>query len=124
MTKQVHRDLGGNLIRGLVAGAEVFWSVASKAMAFVRRPAATWQLRTRSLALGQRTRIMGILNVTPDSFSDGGVFYEKNAAIERGLEMLAAGADLIDVGGESTRPGARSLKIGRASCRERVCLYV
>lgn len=49
---------------------------------------------------------MGILNVTPDSFSDGGLFFDAGAAVERGLALLAAGADLVDVGGESTRPGA------------------
>jgi dihydropteroate synthase len=78
-------------------------------MAFVRRPTGTWQLRTRPLALGRRTLIMGVLNVTPDSFSDGGAFYEKNAAIEHALEMLEQGADIIDIGGESTRPGAPEL---------------
>ena len=78
-------------------------------MAFVRRPLSTWQLRTRSLALGQRTLIMGVLNVTPDSFSDGGMFRDKNAAIEHALAMLEAGADIIDIGGESTRPGAQEL---------------
>lgn len=56
--------------------------------------------------LGQRTQVMGILNVTPDSFSDGGRYPDVDAAVEAGLEMLAAGADLVDVGGESTRPGA------------------
>ena len=50
---------------------------------------------------------MGILNVTPDSFSDGGEFLLREAAVRRGLELMAAGADLIDVGGESTRPGAQ-----------------
>lgn len=49
---------------------------------------------------------MGILNVTPDSFSDGGIFFDRNIAIERGLRMVEEGADIIDVGGESTRPGA------------------
>ncbi|HKO10504.1 MAG TPA: dihydropteroate synthase [Acidobacteriaceae bacterium] len=87
-------------------------------MAFVRRPTRTWQLRTRSLALGQRTLIMGILNVTPDSFSDGGAFCEKNAAIEHALAMLEQGADIIDIGGESTRPGAQELS--PAEERERV----
>ncbi len=53
-----------------------------------------------------RTIVMGILNVTPDSFADGGRYIESVAAIERGLEMLSEGADIIDVGGESTRPGA------------------
>jgi dihydropteroate synthase len=53
-----------------------------------------------------RCRVMGVVNVTPDSFSDGGLWLDANAAIEHGLELVAAGADIIDVGGESTRPGA------------------
>jgi dihydropteroate synthase len=57
-----------------------------------------------SLDLGTRTHVMGILNVTPDSFSDGGHFFERNRAIEQGLRMAADGADIIDIGGESTRP--------------------
>lgn len=77
-------------------------------MAFVRRPAHTWQLRTRSLTLGERTLIMGVLNVTPDSFSDGGAFFHPDAAVAHALSMLDQGADLIDIGGESTRPGAHS----------------
>ncbi len=55
---------------------------------------------------GQRSYIMGILNVTPDSFSDGGQYYDVEKAVSRAQEMAAAGADIIDVGGESTRPGA------------------
>lgn len=81
------------------------------AMAFVPRSAFTWHLRTRSLALGGRTLIMGILNVTPDSFSDGGEFFGQQAAVEHALAMLEAGADIIDVGGESTRPGAQELSL-------------
>ena len=54
----------------------------------------------------QRPLVMGILNVTPDSFSDGGQWFERDQAVARGLEMIAEGADLIDVGGESTRPHA------------------
>jgi dihydropteroate synthase len=53
-----------------------------------------------------RCRVMGVLNVTPDSFSDGGQFFDHGLAIEHGLELFAAGADIVDVGGESTRPGA------------------
>jgi dihydropteroate synthase len=60
----------------------------------------------RELTLGARTLIMGILNVTPDSFSDGGAFLEPARAVETALHMVGEGADLIDVGGESTRPGA------------------
>jgi len=52
---------------------------------------------------------MGILNVTPDSFSDGGRFLDRDAAVARGLEMVAEGADIVDVGGESTRPGAQAV---------------
>jgi dihydropteroate synthase len=60
----------------------------------------------RTLALGERTLVMGILNVTPDSFSDGGALQGVAAAVDTALRMVEAGADLIDVGGESTRPGA------------------
>lgn len=63
-----------------------------------------WRLRTRVLRFGQRPALMGIVNVTPDSFSDGGRFFETQAAVEHGLQLAAQGADLLDVGGESTRP--------------------
>jgi dihydropteroate synthase len=63
----------------------------------------------RALVLGARTLVMGILNVTPDSFSDGGQFLDVGLAVEAGLRMVEAGADIIDVGGESTRPGAIAL---------------
>jgi dihydropteroate synthase len=64
------------------------------------------------LNLDHRTHIMGILNVTPDSFSDGGRFFEADKAIEHGLEMARDGADIIDVGGESTRPYSRRISAG------------
>ncbi len=66
-----------------------------------------WSLGARSLELGKRTLIMGILNATPDSFSDGGLYFEAEKAIAHGLRLLDEGADILDVGGESTRPGAR-----------------
>jgi dihydropteroate synthase len=72
------------------------------------REKATWELRSRTLELGLRTLVMGIVNVTPDSFSDGGRFHDPQAAVERALQMLDEGADLIDLGGESTRPGSRA----------------
>lgn len=78
-------------------------------MAFVRRPLSEWLLRSRTLALGARTLIMGVLNVTPDSFSDGGVFFNTEGAIDHASAMLDAGADIIDIGGESTRPGSRAV---------------
>jgi dihydropteroate synthase len=64
------------------------------------------KLPSRTLVLGQRTLLMGVLNVTPDSFSDGGKSLDTRRAIEHALEMERAGADLLDVGGESTRPGS------------------
>ena len=65
-----------------------------------------WRCRDVSFDLAERPRVMGILNVTPDSFSDGGRYMDANAAQARGLELLAQGADLLDLGGESTRPGS------------------
>jgi len=61
------------------------------------------------LKLGAKTLVMGVLNVTPDSFSDGGQHFAAEAAVRHGLEMVEAGADIIDVGGESTRPGAETV---------------
>ena len=72
----------------------------------------------RALALGERTLIMGIINATPDSFSDGGQLLEPQRAVEAGVQMVADGADLLDVGGESTRPGAEPL--GEEEERRRV----
>jgi dihydropteroate synthase len=63
----------------------------------------------RALALGARTLVMGILNITPDSFSDGGRHLDVERAVDAGLRMVEAGADILDVGGESTRPGAESV---------------
>lgn len=63
----------------------------------------------RTLELGSRALVMGIINVTPDSFSDGGVRLDPVRAVEAGMQMVAEGADLLDVGGESTRPGAAPL---------------
>src|SRR5881398_2772390 len=66
-----------------------------------------WQLATQTLTIGERPLVMGIVNVTPDSFSDGGRFLTGDAAIAHGLELVRQGADLLDVGGESTRPGSQ-----------------
>ena len=68
--------------------------------------AMIWRCGGRSLEIGRRPSIMGILNVTPDSFSDGGKFFDVERAVDRALAMEAEGADIIDIGGESTRPGA------------------
>lgn len=66
-----------------------------------------WNIGSRVLSLGKRTLVMGVLNVTPDSFSDGGQFLDAEKAVEHALRLLDEGADIIDVGGESTRPGAK-----------------
>jgi dihydropteroate synthase len=66
-----------------------------------------WNLGPRTLELGKRTRIMGIVNVTPDSFSDGGMHFDHDQALTYADRLLEEGADILDIGGESTRPGAR-----------------
>lgn len=68
-----------------------------------------WHIRDRSLPIGSRTLVMGILNVTPDSFSDGNLFLSPQKAIAHAEQMIAEGADIIDVGGESTRPGGAAI---------------
>src|SRR5579875_1369433 len=68
-----------------------------------------WKLKQREITLGERTLIMGILNVTPDSFSDGGKYYDPDRALARALEMEDEGADLVDIGAESTRPGSQRI---------------
>ncbi len=70
------------------------------------RPRYSLEVRGRRLALGERTLVMGILNVTPNSFSDGGLFADAERALSRGVTLFEAGADIVDVGGESTRPGS------------------
>jgi dihydropteroate synthase len=80
---------------------------------FARR-LTSWRLRTRTLDLGQRTLIMGVVNITPDSFSDGGQFLNPQEAITHGLSLLDQGADLLDLGAESTRPGSRAGNLAAA----------
>ena len=92
------------------------------------KPATHWQLRSRTLAFGQRPLLMGIVNVTPDSFSDGGRFRRTPSAVDHALRLVDDGADIIDIGGESTRPYAdivsvdeelnRVLPVIEAVCRE------
>jgi len=72
----------------------------------LRRRKFRLRLPSRTLVLGERTLILGVVNVTPDSFSDGGQYFDPEAATARGLELERSGADLLDIGGESTRPGA------------------
>lgn len=69
----------------------------------------TLQVNGKEISLGRRTWIMGILNVTPDSFSDGGFYFSREKAIAKGIQLLEEGADILDIGGESTRPGSESV---------------
>lgn len=75
----------------------------------IRRKKFTLRLPSRKLVLGERTLIMGVLNVTPDSFSDGGQFLDARSALEHAFQMERSGADLLDIGGESTRPGSQGV---------------
>src|SRR5450432_3254129 len=68
-----------------------------------------WKLRSVELQLGEKTLIMGILNVTPDSFSDGGKYADPERAFARALELEDEGADIVDIGAESTRPGSQRI---------------
>jgi dihydropteroate synthase len=71
--------------------------------------ARAWKLKSRTLEWSDRPLILGVLNVTPDSFSDGGRYLDPEQALDRALEMEAEGADVLDLGGESTRPGAETV---------------
>jgi dihydropteroate synthase len=75
------------------------------------RPVFQWSLGARTLELGKRTLIMGIVNVTPDSFSDGGLYLDSEKATMHALQLLDEGADILDIGGESTRPGASTVAV-------------
>jgi len=68
-----------------------------------------WHIAGRTLPIGERTLVMGVLNVTPDSFSDGGEFLSPEKALAHAEQMIAEGADIIDIGGESTRPGGAAI---------------
>ncbi len=82
------------------------------------RPRLLWKLKQREFPLGERTLIMGVLNVTPDSFSDGGRYLDPDRAYARALELEEEGADIVDIGAESTRPG--SSRISEAEEKRRL----
>ena len=75
------------------------------------RRAYVLRARDKKLELGQRTRVMGVVNITPDSFFDGGRFFERSQAVERCLQLVESGADIVDLGGESSRPGAEPVSV-------------
>src|SRR6202171_5977839 len=72
----------------------------------MKRKLFYWKLKNREIRLGDRALVLGVLNVTPDSFSDGGKYLEPDRAFARALELEEAGADILDIGAESTRPGS------------------
>jgi dihydropteroate synthase len=78
---------------------------------------AVWRCRDRVFPLGERTFLMGVVNVTPDSFSDGGRFLHTDDAVKHAMQLAAAGADILDVGGESTRPGAEPVSLDEEVAR-------
>lgn len=88
----------------------------AQALENYKKDSFVFKFRSGSLTLGEKTCIMGILNRTPDSFSDGGLYFSDDEALDRALEIIEEGADILDIGGESTRPGSRpvSLKEERA----------
>lgn len=81
------------------------------------RTTGAWKISRRSLAYGERTLVMGVLNVTPDSFSDGGQFFSLAGALAHAEQMIDEGADIIDIGGESTRPGSNFVSEEEELCR-------
>jgi dihydropteroate synthase len=81
------------------------------------RTLTNWKLRSRTLELGRRTLVMGVVNITPDSFSDGGLYFSPEMAVARSMQLLEEGADILDLGAESTRPGSRAGgEVGAAIC--------
>ncbi|HEY8185475.1 MAG TPA: dihydropteroate synthase, partial [Pyrinomonadaceae bacterium] len=79
-------------------------------LSYHRHMPCEWHIATgRTLPIGERTIVMGVLNVTPDSFSDGGKFFSLDSALAHAEQMIAEGADIIDIGGESTRPGGAAI---------------
>lgn len=81
------------------------------------REARVLEIGGRRFTLGPRAWLMGVVNVTPDSFSDGGLYAEPDRAVTHGLELVAAGADIVDIGGESTRPGSRPVPEAEEAAR-------
>jgi dihydropteroate synthase len=77
-------------------------------MTLSARTLTNWKLQSRTLELGRRTLVMGVVNITPDSFSDGGRFSDRESAVGHALKLLEEGADILDLGAESTRPGSRA----------------
>jgi dihydropteroate synthase len=93
-------------LAGILTAPPRLFTFARFLSTFALMPIREWKLARRALSYGERTLVMGVLNITPDSFSDGGQFLSPDRAVEHALQMIAEGADIIDIGGESTRPGS------------------
>ncbi|MBP7764822.1 MAG: dihydropteroate synthase [Deltaproteobacteria bacterium] len=105
-TQKQIRALAGKIEKqpfGLAAAARELTALLER----ICTPGLVWKTARRAIDLEEKTLIMGVLNVTPDSFSDGNRYLDREKAVERGLRMAEEGADIIDIGGESTRPGAK-----------------
>ncbi len=114
--KWEHSDTGALRIKGPEGAGDNWWDCRSPDRRAQRRVTVTispitWNLESRSLTNADHTLVMGVVNTTPDSFSDGGQWAEPRAAIRRGFKLWDDGADLVDVGGESTRPGAEPVSV-------------
>lgn len=92
-------------------------SVIEQALARDARRAGRFVARNHEIGVGSGTRVMGIINTTPDSFSDGGLYLDRRAAVERGVAMVAEGAAMLDIGGASSRPGAAEVSVVEESSR-------
>jgi len=105
-TERQYRKLIGKLKRQKFFGLPAFADELARCIRSFNRDRFPCRIGSEVLDLGERTYIMGILNVTPDSFSDGGAYPDVDAAVEHALRLVEAGADFLDIGGESTRPGS------------------
>jgi len=96
---------------GQYPGLQIVGQSLKETLKNISRTHHTIRCRKRTFTLGKQTLLMGVLNITPDSFSDGGLHFDKEKAISGGLSMAEEGADIIDIGGESTRPGSKPLDL-------------
>jgi dihydropteroate synthase len=98
-----------HILRDEPSGLYEFSQALETLLTNVRRTRLTIPCRTQTLVVGEKTLIMGAINITPDSFSDGGLYLQPERAVDLALDMVAQGVDIIDIGGESTRPGSRGV---------------
>lgn len=110
MTPTMSNQMGSGMYLSRVQGSDGIPTPSQSPRPALLAP-RTWQVGSERWELGLFPRLMGIVNVTPDSFSDGGQFLDVGYAVEHALRLIAEGADIVDVGGESTRPGASPVSV-------------